>query len=311
MCIRDRYLGDTLGELVDPTAAALDPAGTYVVEWKDAYFFGSQAFGLVNELRRAGYDVGAGEFWTVPITSSRVVPTGTADEAIVFVTGGFVEDWRADDRFVEVATVDPRTDEELAEYAQLRTELIADLDTAGLDDLVPLVDTNLFGLNIDQRISATARTLSARLIRLGQETAVFLGPPGTAVPGAEGPSPTPTTEPVEEAVEAPAPILEHYSGLRCSSDEAISESYDYVADAFAYETPELAAGAWWFIDAPAYFDQQLLTEGEPTDASSGAVDIPFSDEAGNPQVVLSITEFGDGWLVGEAHMCATATLPDE
>jgi len=178
----EEYLGDTLGELVEPTAAALDPAGTYVVEWKDAYFFGSQAFGLVNELRRAGYNVGAGEFWTVPITSSRVVPTGTADAAIVFVTGGFVEDWRADDRFVELATVDPRTDEELAEYAQLRTELIADLDAAGFDDLVPLVDTNLFGLNIDQRISATARTLSARLIRLGQETAVFLGPPGTAVP---------------------------------------------------------------------------------------------------------------------------------
>ena len=78
-----------------PTASALDPDGTYVVEWKDAYFFGSQAFGLVNELRRAGYDVGAGEFWTVPITNSRTIPTGTADAAIVFVTGGFVEDWRS------------------------------------------------------------------------------------------------------------------------------------------------------------------------------------------------------------------------
>ena len=66
----EEYLGDTLGELVEPTAAALEPDGTYVVEWNDAYFFGSQAFGLVNELRRAGYDVGAGEFWTVPITSS-------------------------------------------------------------------------------------------------------------------------------------------------------------------------------------------------------------------------------------------------
>jgi hypothetical protein len=177
----EEYLGETLGELVDPTAAALSANATYVVEWKDAYFFGSQAFGLVNELRRAGYDVGAGEFWTVPITTSRVVPTGTADAAIVFVTGGFVDDWRADDRFVEVATIDPRSDEELAGYERLREELIADLEATGLDDLVPLVDTNLFGLNIDQRISGTARTLSARMIRLGQETAVFLGPPGTAL----------------------------------------------------------------------------------------------------------------------------------
>ncbi len=176
----EEYLGDTLGELVGPTGSALDPERTYVVEWKDAYFFGSQAFGLVNELRRAGYDVGAGEFWTVPITSSRVVPTGMADDALVFVTGGFVEQWRADDRFVELATVDPRSAEELVEYGRLRTDLVADLEATGLADLVPLVDTNLFGLNIDQRISDTTRVLSARMIRLGQETAVFLGPPGTA-----------------------------------------------------------------------------------------------------------------------------------
>ena len=84
----EEYLGDTLGELVEPTAAALDPERTYVVEWKDAYFFGSQAFGLVSELRRAGYDVGAGEFWTVPITTSRVVPTGTADDALGLRDGG-------------------------------------------------------------------------------------------------------------------------------------------------------------------------------------------------------------------------------
>ncbi len=181
----EEYLGETLGVLIEPTASALDPEGTYVVEWKDAYFFGSQAFGLVNELRRAGYDVGAGEFWTVPITNSRTIPTGAADAAIVFVTGGFVEDWRDDDRFIELASVDPRTTDELAEFERWRAELIADLEADGLVDLLPFVDTNLFGLNIDQRISDTARTLSAELIRLGQETAVFLGPPGTAVPGAD------------------------------------------------------------------------------------------------------------------------------
>ncbi|NKB39987.1 MAG: hypothetical protein GKR86_02830 [Ilumatobacter sp.] len=177
----EEYLGDTLGELVDPTAAALDPEGTYVVEWKDAYFFGSQAFGLVSELRRAGYNVGAGEFWTVPVTPSRVVPTLSADDALVFVTGGFVEQWRSDDRFIELASVDPRSAEELVEYEYLRSDLIVDLKASRLDDLVPLVDTNLFVLNIDQRISVTARALIARMIRVGQETAVFLGPPGTSV----------------------------------------------------------------------------------------------------------------------------------
>jgi hypothetical protein len=173
----EEYLGETLAELIAPTSAAIELDRTYVVEWKDAYFFGSQAFGLVNELRRAGYDVGAGEFWTVPITSSRTVAAGSADEALVFVTGGFVEEWRADDRFAEVASVDPRTTEERAEFDALRADLIDDLVASGLDDLVPLVDTNLFGLNIDQRISEASTVISARMIRLGQETAVFIGPP--------------------------------------------------------------------------------------------------------------------------------------
>lgn len=177
----EEHLGDTLGELIEPTAAALDPDRTYVVEWKDAFFFGSQAFGLVNELRRAGYDVGAGEYWTVPITTSRVVPTGTADDAIILVTGGFVEQWRADERFVELATVDPRGPDEVVEFERLRSELIADLEATGLDDLIPLVDTNLFLLDIDQRISESTRRLTGRMIRLGQETAVFLGPPDTVL----------------------------------------------------------------------------------------------------------------------------------
>lgn len=173
----EEYLGDTVSELLEPIIAALDPALTYVVDWDDAYFFGSQAFGLVSELRRAGFTAGLSEFWRVPATPSRTIAPGVADHAVVLVTGEFVADWRADERFTEVAAVDPRTPEELAEYEQLREDLIADLVAAGLDELVPVVDSNLFGLNIDLRISVDARAASARMIRLGQETAVFLGPP--------------------------------------------------------------------------------------------------------------------------------------
>ncbi|WP_040495778.1 ArnT family glycosyltransferase [Ilumatobacter nonamiensis] len=175
----EEYLGETLAELVEPTAAALDPAQTYVVEWDDAYFFGSQAFGLVSELRRAGFDVGGTEFWRVPMTSSRTVADGTADQMILFATGGFVPEWRSDDRYREIATVDPRDAEERAQFDSLRLELIAELEASGLDDLVPEVDDNLFGLNVDLRISPDAREMSALMIRLGQETSVFLGPPRT------------------------------------------------------------------------------------------------------------------------------------
>jgi len=184
----EEYLGDTVRELLGPTADALDPDRTYVVEWYDAYFFGSQAFGLVNELRRDGFDVGAGPYWRVPITTSRTIPAGGADAAIVFVTGVFVDDWRADDRFVEVATIDPRDPDQLIEYEALRTELLVDLTATGLDDLIPLVDTNLYGVRVDQRISETARALSKIMIRLGQETSVFLGPPDAVVSRTEVPT---------------------------------------------------------------------------------------------------------------------------
>lgn len=175
----EEYLGDTVAALVGPTADVLDPDGTYVVEFKDAYFFGSQAFGLVGELERAGFDVGMYEFWRVPITSSRTKAIGDVDAEIVFVTGGFIEEWRANPGVEEVAYTDPRTDAQRAEYDDLREALIIELRAQGLDDLLDSIDTNLFGLNIDQRLSPKAKSLSEQMKVLGVASAVFLAPPGT------------------------------------------------------------------------------------------------------------------------------------
>lgn len=179
----EEVFGETLGELVEPTVASLDPDQTYLVEWKDAHIFGSQAFGLVSELRRAGIDAGSSEYWRVPMTDSRTVPDGVADQAIVLVTGDYIEDWRDDDRFVEVASFDPRDADELAEYDELRLELIDDLDASGFGELIPLVDTNLFSVDTDQRLSDATRDVTARMIQLGQEAAVFIGPPGASLGG--------------------------------------------------------------------------------------------------------------------------------
>ena len=186
----EEHLGETVGELLAPTVAALEdgvnaadgPDGTYVIVWDDAYFFGSQAFGLLNELRREGLDARTYDFWSVPNTPSRVVTFGAPITAeIIFATGGFVEQWRGDGRVDEVATVDPRTPEEVAEFDRLRAELVDDLTADGLDDLVEQVDVNLFGVRLDPRISAEARSISTVLINLGQETAVFIGPPGVSL----------------------------------------------------------------------------------------------------------------------------------
>ena len=176
----EEELGETLGELTGPTVQNLTDRGVtgkVLVDFDDSYFFGSQAFGLVNELERAGFHAGMISFWRVPVTASRVVEPSEAAIKVVLVTGGFLDDWRDEPLAFEVAAVDPRDDEGRARFAELREELLVELEETGLDDLVPLVDTNLFGLNVDLRISDRARELSGEMIALGQETAVFVAGP--------------------------------------------------------------------------------------------------------------------------------------
>lgn len=184
----EERLGDTIGAAVDPTAtaladgtgAAVGRGGRYVVFWEDAHAFGSQGYALVNELERRGFDVGVYEPWRVPVTSHRVIAIGDVDAEVILATGSFVETWRADDRVVEVATVEPRNAAELAEFDRLRSELIDDLRSNGLDELVPIVDTNLFGVRIDPRLSDTALDMTRRLLLLDQNASVFVGPAGVS-----------------------------------------------------------------------------------------------------------------------------------
>ena len=78
----------------------------------------------------------------------RRLPTGPPgrDVQVHFATGAYVDDWRQVPGAVEVATVDLRTDEERADYAGLRQQLLDELESKGLDELVPMVDRNVFGL---------------------------------------------------------------------------------------------------------------------------------------------------------------------
>ncbi len=153
---------------------------------------------------------------------------------------------------------------------------------------------------------------------------MFLGPPGTAVTGvdeADAPPDIPEepVEPTDEATDevgapdATVPVFDDdVYGLRCYSEEIISNSYDDAEDAYAYESVEAAARAWWVTDSPGWIDRGQLTAATPTPVSeSAAMTISFADAADNPQVVLAVSEFGAGWLVGEARMCSAATLADE
>ena len=88
-----------------------------------------------------------------------------------------MERWRAWDQAVEVATYDPRTPEQVAEYAAVRDRLRRRLRDEGLAELADQIDTNLFGISIDTRLSPADLEDLATLIDLGQPMVVFIAPP--------------------------------------------------------------------------------------------------------------------------------------
>ena len=188
--VPEDHLSRPLGAVVAPTADALERGvggapgrdGTYAVVWNDAASFGSQGFGLVNELERRGFDAGAPEVWRVPITEQRVVDVEDADVVVQFATGAYLDRWRSEPRAIEVATYEPRSDAQLEEFEQLRAELLDGLaelpiDADLLDALVTAVDFNLFSVQIDPAVPAELQQTVDRMLKLGQETAVFLVSP--------------------------------------------------------------------------------------------------------------------------------------
>jgi hypothetical protein len=188
----EERLSQAVGALAEPTyravvdgaGAATGEDGVYLVRWSDAADIGSPGFGLLDELERRGLDVAADEFFHVPVTDHRTRPRGAVDAQIHLATGGYVDVWREQPDAVPVAEYDPRTDAQRAEYDDVRARFVSRLGAEGLGDLVPLVDTNLFGMSIDPRLSAADHADLTRLIELGQPMVVFIAPP----PGEDDPT---------------------------------------------------------------------------------------------------------------------------
>ena len=181
----EERLSVAVGALAAPTydavvagiGAATGEDGAYLVRWSDAADIGSPGFGLLDELERRGLDVAADQYFHVPVTDHRTMARGEAQAQIHLATGGYVDVWRGEPDAIAVAEYDPRTAEQRQEYAEVRAGFVQRLRDEGLDDLVPLVDTNLFGMSIDPRLSAADHTDLTRLIALGQPMVVFVAPP--------------------------------------------------------------------------------------------------------------------------------------
>jgi hypothetical protein len=178
-------LNNSLGALMGPTATALHQIeargqrGPYLVTWlPDAEAIGSAGFGLLNELLRRGFDARAGEAFRPGSTRYHVIDGRTPTLEIHLATGPDIVNWQHDSRFTQVAYFDPRSDAERARFDELHTEVVGDLRQAGLGDLVPQVDNNLFMLALATNVPIGTRRLISNMLDLSMPLAVFIGPPG-------------------------------------------------------------------------------------------------------------------------------------
>ncbi|HEV7526497.1 MAG TPA: hypothetical protein VGP92_16130 [Acidimicrobiia bacterium] len=179
-------LNETLGAVVGPTAQALaslrrTSPGPYLVTWlPDAEAIGSAGFGLLNELDRRGFDVRAEEAFRPGATRYHVIDDRRPTFEVHLATGPDIANWRRDSRYKEVASFDPRSTAERAEFARLHDQVAAELRQAGMSDLVPQIDANLFMLALAPRVPTATQRLITQMLNLSMPMAVFIGPPPNA-----------------------------------------------------------------------------------------------------------------------------------
>jgi hypothetical protein len=177
-------VNETLGKVVGPTADALrqiearGDGGPYLVTWlPDAQAIGAAGFGLLNELGRRGFNVRAEEQFRPGATRYHVIDDRTPTLQVHLATGPDIANWARDSRYTEVASFDPRSPEERSRFDALHGEVVGALGQAGLHDLEPQVDSNLFMLGLAPNVPAATRHKISQMLDLGMPMAVFIGPP--------------------------------------------------------------------------------------------------------------------------------------
>jgi hypothetical protein len=174
-----------LGQLVPETVRALDEGslpgggrrGRYQVTWHDPVTLGGPGYGLLNELERAGFDVGLLEAFGAIGTTHRVLDANDATAVVHLSVGqSDIDRWRAEPDAVEVASYEPRSARQRAEYARLRARVVRGLTAAGLSDLAATVDDNLFVTASRAEVPAEVRADLSKMFSFGQPWAVFVGP---------------------------------------------------------------------------------------------------------------------------------------
>jgi hypothetical protein len=173
-----RIVAPTLDALESGEGAATGDEGRYLVTWLDGGTGGALGLGMVNELMRHGYDVGVDQRARVQIGPRHVRSPEEATAEVVVVTGGAIDSVARRPGAVRVASDDPRTAEERDGAREAKEEAIQALERIGRPDLIPRIDTDLFGLALNEGLPPEVTGPLARMLDAGHEAAVFVVPAG-------------------------------------------------------------------------------------------------------------------------------------
>jgi hypothetical protein len=177
-----------VGLLARPTIRAIDGgrvpgggrSGRYQVTIVDTMSINAPGYGLVSELERAGIHAGFPPIFSAIVRSKRIVTKPEATAVIHYASGKDIALWRTKPGAVEVAHVDLRTAAERRESARLLAEARRELRRAERPDLVTNLADNVFTTTFRPDVPISAQRILLRVLDLGAQASVFVGPPSEA-----------------------------------------------------------------------------------------------------------------------------------
>ena len=170
--------------LAPEVARTLRHKRNYLIAWRDPAYLGGLGFGLLLDLDRRGFDVGALPQFDAAVEPHRIMCPGRVDQIVTVVTGeNNIAQFARQPGQRRIASADPRSD--VAQWRRYRADLLSVLRRQGhvYDEISLEQSLNLLLLAPGQTHQVT--DLAAKLVLGGVPSAVFLDERPTAVQRAE------------------------------------------------------------------------------------------------------------------------------
>jgi hypothetical protein len=169
----------TLDALASGTAPGGGRAGRYYVTWDDKVTIGGRGYSLLDELERHDFHAGGDRLNRVGVTDHRVMNPNHATAEVHLVSGEQgIAAWARRPGVVRVASYDPLTPAQRADFNRAKQQVESELRAHGLDSIADAVDRDdLVLAALAPGVPADAVQQLKQLIDLGLPLAVFVGPP--------------------------------------------------------------------------------------------------------------------------------------